>query len=64
VELTDADERPIAGFRATDCEPLRGDRLAGAVTWSGGAALSSLAGQPVRMRFILQGAELFSLRFE
>src|SRR5262249_47942158 len=64
VELADADERPIAGFRAADCEPLRGDKSSAAVAWKGDVALASLAGQPIRVRFILQDAELFSLRFE
>jgi hypothetical protein len=64
VELTDAEERPIAGFRAADSEPIRGDKLSSAVSWKGGLALASLAGQPVRLRFILQDAELYSLRFE
>jgi hypothetical protein len=64
VELTDSEERPIAGFRAADCEPLRGDKLSSAVSWKGGVALASLGGQPVRLRFILQDAELFSWRFE
>jgi hypothetical protein len=64
IELQDADGKPLAGFAAADCQPLSGDALSTAATWNGGFALASLAGQPVRLRFVLSDAELFSFRFE
>jgi len=32
------------------------------VSWKGGRGLEGLNGQPVRMRFVLRGAELYALR--
>jgi hypothetical protein len=64
VELLDADGHPLGGFAATDNTPLSGDSLSTAAAWTNGSDLASLAGQPVRLRFILHDAELFSFRFE
>jgi hypothetical protein len=33
------------------------------VEWRGGSDLSSLAGQPIRLRFWLKDADLFALQF-
>ena len=63
VELLKADGTPLKGYGAIDCEPLRGDEIEGRVTWKGGAALTALAGTPVRVRFHLKDADLYSLRF-
>jgi hypothetical protein len=64
VELQDPDGNPIDGFRASDCRPLSGDETAAEVSWSGPGDLSALAGKPVRLRFVLAGADLFSFRFK
>ncbi len=62
VEIQDEQGRVQAGFAATDMEPWYGDALDVPVRWRGGD-LSPLAGRPVRLRFLLQDADLFSLRF-
>jgi hypothetical protein len=62
VELQDASGKPISGFTASDCKPLTGDEIAGKVTFAGGD-IGKLAGKPVRVRFVLQNADLYSLRF-
>ena len=64
VELQDADGKPLASFAAADSQPLTGDAITTTATWRGGHDLASLAGQPVRLRFVLSDAELFSFRFE
>ena len=63
VELQDAGGKPLPGFTLADCVPLVGDHIEQAVSWKG-ASLAALAGQPVRLRFQLQDADLFSLRFQ
>lgn len=63
VELQNADGQPLPGFALTDCRPLTGDELAGPVTWTAGGKLASLAGRPVRLRFALRNADVYSLRF-
>ena len=64
VELQAADGQPLADFAADKCRSLSGDSLAAEAAWSAGGDLGSLSGQPVRLRFVLQDAELFSFRFE
>jgi hypothetical protein len=64
VELQDADGKPLQGFSANDCLPLRGGSLAAAVAWTGNDPLASRAGQPLRIRFLLNNAELFAFHFE
>jgi hypothetical protein len=63
VELQSASGQPVPGFALADCRPLVGDALAQVVRWSRGHDVSALAGQPVRLKFELREADLFSLRF-
>ncbi len=63
VEIQDADGKPLEGFRAADCTPLRGDAIDQPVAWSAGSDVRRLAGKPVRLRFELEKADLYSLRF-
>ena len=44
-------------------EEIYGDEIERAVTWKRRRDLRSLAGQPVRLRFILKDADLYALRF-
>ena len=55
--------RPIPGFGLDDCDPLFGDDLARPVTWRGRSDVSALAGRPVRLRFVLNDADLYALQF-
>ncbi|MCY2992849.1 MAG: hypothetical protein NTY19_33955 [Planctomycetota bacterium] len=64
VEIQDPAGKALDGFRLTDCPPLRGDVMEHAVTWAGGSDVSRWAGKPVRLRFELRQADLFSLRFQ
>jgi hypothetical protein len=63
VELQDAEARPIPGFTLTDCHLQYGDQLDRVVAWKSGADVSGLAGKPVRLRFELKDADLYSFRF-
>ena len=63
VELQDAGGKPIEGFQLASCEKLKGDEIEQPVTWRSGAKLADLVGKPVRLRFVLKGADLFSIRF-
>jgi putative membrane-bound dehydrogenase-like protein len=63
VEITDADGTPLAGFAAADCEEIIGDEIERVVAWKTGSDVTSLAGTPVRLRFILADADVFSFRF-
>ncbi|MHB1034282.1 MAG: hypothetical protein ACYC35_04805 [Pirellulales bacterium] len=63
VELQDADRRPLAGFTLAECRNLVGDAIEQTVSWAKVGKLSALAGTPVRLRFVLQDADLYSIRF-
>ncbi len=63
VELQRADGRPIPGFTLAECAEIIGDRIDAAVRWRSGQRLGQLAGQPVRIRFVLRDADVFSFRF-
>jgi hypothetical protein len=63
VELLDLQGRPIPGFSATDCIEMVGNELARTVRWAAGDALDAWKEKPVRLRFILKDADLFSFQF-
>ncbi|TMV43844.1 hypothetical protein FE783_34330 [Paenibacillus mesophilus] len=64
VELTDESGRPLEGYAAADMETLYGDELEGVVRWRNGEDVSALAGKPVRIRFLLSDADIYSLQFK
>jgi len=62
VEIQDADGSPIPGYRLEEMDTLFGDELNRPVTWKGSTDVSKLSGRTVRLRFVLQDADLFSLQ--
>jgi hypothetical protein len=63
VEVQDAAGQPIQGLCLADCQPFSGDAIEHAVSWTGAAQLEMLVGKPIRLRFELQAADLYSLQF-
>jgi len=64
VELQDASGKPIPGYSLADCEEVFGDSTARTVQWKKqGTDVSSIAGQTVKLRFVLKDADLYSLKF-
>ena len=63
AEIQEPDGTPIAGFAQNDCPPIVGDDIERCVSWSGGSKPGKLAGRPVRLRFIMQECDLFSIQF-
>lgn len=63
VEICDRDGTPIPGFELANCPEIYGDEIEGVVTWKTGADVSKLAGRPIRLRFVLKDADLYSIRF-
>ena len=56
--------RYLPGFALADCHEVYGDDLERAVAWKGNPDLGALAGKPVRLRFELRDADLYSYRFQ
>lgn len=63
VELQDQNGQSIPGFTLEASQELIGNEIERAVNWHNGAEVSQLAGQPVRLRFVLKDADLFALQF-
>lgn len=63
VEVQQADGNPVAGHSLAECREVIGDALDRVVSWVEGSDLSGLAGQPVRLRFVMRDADVYSLRF-
>lgn len=63
VEVQDPEGQALPGYALADAEELYGDALAQRVLWKHGPALASLAGKPVRLRFVLRDADLYAFQF-
>ena len=63
VELTDEDGNILPGFAAQTCEEIIGDEISRQVRWASGYPLSRWENKPVRLRFIMKDADIFSFRF-
>ena len=63
MEVLDVNSVPLPSYSKADCDPFTGDDLRLTVTWNGSHHLGDLQGLPVRLRFHLDNAALYSFRF-
>ena len=64
VEIQDAAGTVIPGYSAADMkEDLRANSCGIIVAWKRGSDLGELAGQPIRLRFLMREADLYALQF-
>ena len=63
IELQDASGQPLPGFSLADCPELYGDTTGQKVSWAKSGDLAQLAGQPIRLRFELRDADIYSFCF-
>jgi len=63
IGLLTADGQPIDGFTLEQCTEMVGDRVNHTVRWKSGANVAEQAGRPVRLRFVLKDADLYSFQF-
>ena len=63
VEVQDADGKPLPGFTLDDSIELYGDTVARNAIWKDSPDLGALAGKPVRLRFVMRDADLYSIKF-
>ncbi len=59
VEVLDEHGTPLAGYGEADCNALQGDLVDQIVTWGTNSELPAAAG-PIRLRFVMQNASLYS----
>jgi hypothetical protein len=63
VEIQSADGAPIPGYSLDDSPETFGDSVERTVTWKSGNDVGKLAGTPIRLRFVLQDADLYAFQF-
>ncbi len=63
VEIQDLSGNAIPGFELNRCRTHVGDKIEETITWEDNLSLQTLSGQPVRIKFELLEADLFSFRF-
>ena len=63
LEIQDLLGKPIPGYTLEECQPLVGDNIDQTIGWKKNKNVAELAGKAVRLRFVLQEADLFALQF-
>ena len=63
VELQDAEGRALEGFDLSQADEINGNYIRVTASWWGRTDVGSLAGRPVRLRFVMRDAKLYSFQF-
>ena len=63
VEIQDEYGQAIPSFTLDQCIPVFGDELDRAIEWDNDSSLTKLVGRPIRLRFSLKDADLYSIKF-
>jgi hypothetical protein len=63
IEITDERGKAFPGYALEDCNPLEGEQLWSAMTWTGNSDVSGLRGKLIRLRFELHRIRLYAFRF-
>jgi hypothetical protein len=63
VEIQDATGKPCEGYALSDCHELIGNDIERAALWKSGSDVGALAGRPVRLRYVIKDADVYSFRF-
>ena len=63
VECLTAEGTLIDSFAFEQADETYGDSLSRKVTWGGLSGLKKLSGKPIRLRFTLSDADLYSFKF-
>lgn len=62
VELLDERDKPIPGYTRDECIPMSRDSVDARVRWKERESVAELAGRPVKLKFYLRNARLYSYR--
>ena len=63
VEIQDPAGKPFPGHMLKECNEIVGDEVEQTVAWKNTNDVTQLAGLPVRLRFVMKDANLYSFRF-
>jgi len=64
IAILDEDSKAIDGFLLEDADLFFGDTVEHTVTWKDSSDVSKLEGQPIRLRFVLHDADVYSFKFQ
>jgi hypothetical protein len=64
VEILDFDGNKIEGFELENSSEIIGNEIEKVVSWKGNPNLKDLNGKPVRLRFVMKDADLYSIKFK
>jgi hypothetical protein len=64
VEIQDEQGAPLPGYALAECPEIYGDEIERVVRWKTKPGVGELTGRPVRLRFVLKDADLYSVRFK
>jgi hypothetical protein len=64
IEILDENNLPIGGFSLTESNKIEKDQLAAIVKWGGNSDLSVLSGKTIKIRFHLNGGDLYAYWFD
>jgi len=64
VEIQHEQGQPIPNYSLSKATRLIGNEISKIVSWQKGGDLSALRGQPIRLRFVMKDADLYSIKFE
>ena len=63
VEIQDVEGRPLDGYQLSESAEIFGDEIERVVAWKSGPDVSALSRRPVRLRFVMKEADLYSIQF-
>ncbi len=63
IEVQDESGKALPGFALADAVEIFGDEIERKAAWKGNPDLGKIADQPVRLRFVMKDADLYSIRF-
>ncbi|MGC9328457.1 MAG: hypothetical protein ACP5I1_12550 [Candidatus Hinthialibacter sp.] len=63
IELQNAEGKPIDGFTLDASDLFVGDAINAIASWKGSSDVSRLSGKPVKLRFVMKDADLYSFQF-
>ncbi len=64
VEILDLDGNKIEGFELENSTEIIGNEIEKVVTWNGNSDFKKINKKPVRLRFVMKDADLYSIRFK
>src|SRR5690606_37001607 len=62
VEILDEQQRPIPGYSFSEAQEIIGNETARIVLWKSQKNVSELVGKPIRLKFYLKDADLYSFK--